>query len=108
MESPSRSRGTGAGVSIVGTATQQGYARYGPCRLRAASATTYAAAANRTFGEPTTPFFCISAFRSSEPNQVRAFATSETSCRITTSFGSWALRNTLPFVINRNALRMRT
>ena len=31
--------------------------------------------------------------------QVRAFATSATSCRITTSFGSLALRNTLPLVM---------
>ena len=50
-------------------------------------------------GEPITPFFCIAAFMSSEPNQVRAFATSETSWRTTTSFGSSALRKTLPLVI---------
>ena len=43
------------------------------------SATAYAAAAKRKFGEPTTPLFCIPAFTSSEPNQVRAFATSATS-----------------------------
>src|SRR5450759_4993883 len=44
-------------------------------------------------GEPITPLFCIDALRSSEPNHVRAFATSATSCRITMSFGSSALRN---------------
>src|ERR1700694_1673407 len=46
-------------------------------------------------GEPSTPSFCIAAFRSSEPNQVRAFATSATSWRTTTSFGSSALWNTI-------------
>jgi hypothetical protein len=49
-------------------------------------------------GEPTTPPFSIGAFISSEANQVRAFATSATSWRITTSFWSSARRNTLPFV----------
>src|SRR5580658_5630409 len=51
----------------------------------------YAAAANRMFGDPTTPLFSNVAFISLEPNQVRAFATSATSWRITTSFGSLAL-----------------
>ena len=50
-------------------------------------------------GEPTTPPFSLAAFVSSEPSQMRAFATSATSWRITTSFWSSARRNTLPFVI---------
>src|ERR1700674_5342054 len=50
-------------------------------------------------GEPTTPPFSLAAFVSSEANHVRTFATSATSWRITTSFGSSARRNTLPFVM---------
>ncbi len=38
-----------------------------------------AAAAKRMLGEPMTPLCCIADFISSEPNQVRAFATSATS-----------------------------
>src|SRR5688572_5263065 len=75
------------------------HSRHGPSRLRSDFVANYAAAAKRTFGEPSTPLFCIAAFRSSEPNHVRAFATSATSWRMTTSFGSSALRNTLPFVM---------
>ncbi len=48
-------------------------------------------------GELTTPFFRISVFRSSEPSQARAFATSATAGSPRHS-GSSALRNTLPFV----------
>jgi hypothetical protein len=50
-------------------------------------------------GKPMTPPFCIATFNSSETNQERAFVTSATSCRTTTSFGSSALRNTLPLVM---------
>src|SRR5271170_5745188 len=50
-------------------------------------------------GDPSTPLFSITAFISLDPNQVRAFDTSATSWRITTSLGSSGLRNTLPFVI---------
>src|SRR3984893_13889336 len=46
------------------------YSRYEPSRRRSVSATTYAAAAKRTFGEPTTPLFSIAAFISSEANQM--------------------------------------
>src|ERR1700689_3202393 len=53
-------------------------------------------------GEPMTPLFCIAAFRSSEANQVRAFATSATSWRMTTSFWSSALRNTRPLAKARD------
>jgi hypothetical protein len=56
-------------------------------------------AAKRMLGEPTTPLFSKTAFISFEPNHVRAFDMSATSARITTSFWSSALRNTLLFVI---------
>ena len=49
-------------------------------------------------GEPNTPLFCISAFISLDPSQLRAFYTSATSWRITTPFGSSGYGNTLPFV----------
>ncbi len=54
-------------------------------------------------GEPSTPLFSIVVFISFELNQVRAFDTSATSARITTSFASSALRNTLPFVMPADA-----
>ena len=46
-----------------------------------------------------TPLFPIIDFISLESNQVRAFGTSATSWRMTTSFAWSALRNTLPFVM---------
>ena len=54
-------------------------------------------------GEPTMPLFSITDFISFEPNHVRAFDTSATSWRITTSFGLSGLWNTLPFVIPADA-----
>jgi hypothetical protein len=56
-------------------------------------------AAKRMLGAPTTPLFSITVFISFEPNHVRAFDTSATSWRISTSFGSSALRNTRPLVM---------
>ena len=50
-------------------------------------------------GEPTTPLFSITDFISLEPYQVRAFDTSATSWRSSTSLGSSVLRNTLLFVM---------
>src|SRR6266480_4988440 len=47
--------------------------------------------------------FCIVDFRSSEVVQDRAFATSAASKRMTKSFGSSALRKTLPFVMPAEA-----
>src|SRR3954447_12127067 len=79
------SGGQGLGLPSSGRHATK-HSRYGPSRLRSDFAATYAAAAKRTFGEPSTPLFCIAAFRSSEPNHVRAFATSATSWRMTTSF----------------------
>ena len=69
---------------------------YAPSRI-SVSATSYAA--ERMLGEPTTPLFSINDFISLEPYQVRAFDTSATSWRSSTSLGSSALRNTLLFVI---------
>ena len=50
-------------------------------------------------GDPTTPLFSIADFISLELYQVRAFDTSATSSRISTSLGSSMLRNTLLFVM---------
>src|SRR6476646_9400071 len=50
-------------------------------------------------GDPTTPLFSITDFISLEPYQVRAFDTSATSWRSSTSLGSSLLRNTLLFVM---------
>jgi hypothetical protein len=50
-------------------------------------------------GEPTTPLFSISDFISLELYQVRAFDTSATSWRSSTSLGSSVLRNTLLLVM---------
>jgi hypothetical protein len=85
-ESLSRSRG--AGASIFGTAGDNAHLR----AFRTAGLGLIS-------GREADTFFCISVLRSSEPSQARVFVRSATSCRITTSFGSWALRNTLPFVI---------
>src|SRR5204862_7630370 len=72
-------QGDWAGASMFGTATQQyKHSRHHPSRLRIVSRATYAAAAKRTFGEPTTPPFSIAAFISSEANHARAFPTSAT------------------------------
>jgi|SRR5580704_12133474 hypothetical protein len=54
-------------------------------------------------GEPTTPLFSNTDFISLEPYQAQAFATSVTSRRITTSFWSSALRNTLLIVMPADA-----
>jgi hypothetical protein len=81
MESPSRGRGGdgGLGLPSFGTATQQNtHATHHP-GYDLFQLTSYAAAAKRMLGEPTTPLFSITAFMSFEPNQVRAFATSATS-----------------------------
>ena len=53
----------------------------------------------RIVGEPTTPPFGVATSTPSEAIQVRAFDTSATSWRITTSFGSSGLRKTRPFEI---------
>jgi hypothetical protein len=56
-------------------------------------------AAERMLGNPTTPLFSISDFISLELYQARAFDTSATSWRSSTSLGSSALRNTLLLVM---------
>jgi hypothetical protein len=56
-------------------------------------------AAERMLGEPTTPLFSISDFISLELYQARAFDTSATSWRSSTSLGPSVLRNTLLLVM---------
>ncbi len=85
MKSPSPTSGGPGGLGLPLSGQRRDITTYATSHpgYEFVAATAQAAAAKRTFGEPTTPLFCNVAFISSEPNQVRACATSATSCRIT-------------------------